>query len=556
MIGIIPKNDPKQALRIRRFLFAFASYLLIGILVSYFYQSGILRLSFYPFLMLIASILSTNIILYTVLRSGLNKTYKDPSLTMLQIVVAISWLMVVTYFTNEARGVILTIYMVIFIFGIFKLQVRQFLIAAAYAIISYAVALLLLFVQHPSATDYRIEIIHWIVLATVLPWFSIIGGYISQLQKKIDLANKELEDSILRYQELYENMLDIVILVDQKGFIQMANPCFYKIAGFTRDQHGNIDSREFMHKDDWSRIRHHMAKKFARKEDVKDLQFRVILKDGKRADVECNAKCIKKDGRIIAFQMVLRDITERKRLERKLIDSYQTLQNARAATIMGLAKLAEYRDHNTGTHLERIREYSKIIATALSKTEKYKDYITNDYIEDIYISSILHDIGKVGIPDAILLKPHRLTHQEFEIVKRHTSLGGDALKAAEEQIEGQSFLSLGKEISYHHHERWNGSGYPKGLEGDSIPLSARLVALADVYDALTSDRIYKRAYTHKKAKEILTQERGKHFDPDVFDAFLLYEHEFDKIRKALRKRGEVVSDTDTIIRLDERRSRN
>jgi response regulator RpfG family c-di-GMP phosphodiesterase len=183
------------------------------------------------------------------------------------------------------------------------------------------------------------------------------------------------------------------------------------------------------------------------------------------------------------------------------------VQSARNATILGLAKLAEYRDADTGAHLERIREYSKIIAQDLAMKPRYTGYVTSDYIDDIYNSSILHDIGKVGIPDSILLKPGRLTKDEFEVVKRHSALGGDALRAVETKLEGQSFLSLGKEIAYYHHEKWDGTGYPRGLKGDEIPLSARIVALADVYDALTSKRVYKEAYSHQEAMEIITKDR-------------------------------------------------
>ncbi len=215
---------------------------------------------------------------------------------------------------------------------------------------------------------------------------------------------------------------------------------------------------------------------------------------------------------------------------KKLLESYKRVRNAKAVIVMGLAKLAEYRDQDTGEHLERIQEYTRIISFALSKKEKYKKYITPEYIDDLYLSSILHDIGKVGIPDAILLKPGKLSSKEFEIVKQHSQLGGDALKAAEAQISGKSFLTLGKEISYHHHERWDGTGYPSNLKGEDIPLSARLVSLADAYDAITSDRVYKRAYTHEKAKEILTRERCKQFDPDIVDAFLSNEKEFKRIK--------------------------
>lgn len=145
----------------------------------------------------------------------------------------------------------------------------------------------------------------------------------------------------------------------------------------------------------------------------------------------------------------------------------------------------------------------------------------------------------MGIPDSILLKPGKLTAEEFDVVKRHSALGGDALKAVETKIEGQSFLSLGKEIAYYHHEKWDGTGYPKGLQAEQIPLSARIVALADVYDALTSKRVYKEAFSHDKAIAIIAEDRGRHFDPDVVDAFLALEDDFRSIREVMFKDVEV-----------------
>lgn len=224
-------------------------------------------------------------------------------------------------------------------------------------------------------------------------------------------------------------------------------------------------------------------------------------------------------------------INQRKKAEQDLLDSYHKLQNARMTTILGLAKLAEYRDEGTGTHLERIREYAKIIARELARRPKYENIITAEYIDDIYQSSILHDIGKVGVPDAVLLKPGKLTDEEFDVIKRHTILGGDAIKAIECQIEGKSFLQMGKDIAYSHHEKWDGSGYPAGLKNEAIPLAARIVSLADVYDALTTDRFYKPAYSHEKSRQIIIDLKATHFDPEIVDVFLQLEDDFNRIRE-------------------------
>ncbi len=232
------------------------------------------------------------------------------------------------------------------------------------------------------------------------------------------------------------------------------------------------------------------------------------------------------------------EIRERVKLEKDLHLSYQKNSKTRTAIIMGLAKLAEYRDTDTGSHLERIQEYNSILAGKLKEHPSYIGYISKEYIEDLHLSSILHDIGKVGIPDAILQKPGKLTSKEFEIMKKHSTIGGDSIKTVELKTEVQSFLTLGKEIAFMHHERWDGKGYPTGIEGNAIPLSARLTALVDVYDALTSKRCYKDAFSHEKAVSIIIESKGSQFDPDIVDAFIQVQNQFDLIRRTLQDKDE------------------
>lgn len=217
----------------------------------------------------------------------------------------------------------------------------------------------------------------------------------------------------------------------------------------------------------------------------------------------------------------------------QLAESNQSFEEARAATILGLAKLAEYRDNETGSHIERMREYVRILALELSNHPKYQSYITNNYINDLYESSILHDIGKVAVPDKILRKPGKLTILEYEVIKTHTILGGDALKEVEAKVSGQSFLTIATEIAYYHHERWDGKGYPHGLEGTDIPLSARITALADFFDAVTTKRVYKPAFSLEQTKALIIEGRGCQFDPDVVDAFLLRINDFTEIKKRI-----------------------
>ena len=364
---------------------------------------------------------------------------------------------------------------------------------------------------------------------------SQLAYYARNLESEVDNRAKALEESELRYRELYENIIDMVLLIDHRGRILKANPRCNEILGTLGwDTGGHVNFQSFVYPADEPKVESQLGTCFQMGEDLEGFQFRIVDHEGKVLDVECNARSIDKGSRKAGLQMVIRDISDRKRLETELMISYDSLRQTRVATIMGLAKLAEFRDKGTGKHLERIREYTRILAKELARKPDYQNYITSQYLEDISLSAILHDIGKVGIPDAILLKPGKLSDTEFETVKNHCSLGGDVLKTAESQVKGKSFLTIGKVIAYHHHEKWDGTGYPEGLAGDSIPLSTRLVALADVYDALTSQRSYKEPYSHEKAREIIMSERGRHFDPDVIDAFLAHEQAFKEIRQRLQ----------------------
>jgi putative two-component system response regulator len=201
----------------------------------------------------------------------------------------------------------------------------------------------------------------------------------------------------------------------------------------------------------------------------------------------------------------------------------------RDMTIFAMARLAESRDPETGAHLERVRNYARILAEDLGQLPEFKGTIDAAYIHLIYLTSPLHDIGKVAIPDHVLLKPGRLDGGEFEIMKTHTTLGAQTLSAAIREFPEARFLRMAQQIALTHHEKFDGNGYPDGLRGHDIPLCGRITAIADVYDALTSQRVYKTATTHEVARSIIVKDRGTHFDPSVVDAFLRCEGEFKKI---------------------------
>lgn len=206
---------------------------------------------------------------------------------------------------------------------------------------------------------------------------------------------------------------------------------------------------------------------------------------------------------------------------------------SRDVTIFALAKLAESRDPETGAHLDRIREYCRVLCEHLVKHGPYVGQVDGDYVRLVYLTSPLHDIGKVGIPDHVLLKPGKLTPEEFGIMMEHTLIGGQTLDAALQNRPDVEYLRMARDIALSHHEKFDGSGYPHRLRGQEIPLCGRIVALADVYDALTTKRIYKDAFPHAEARSIIVEGSGKHFDPAIVDAFLANEDKFMTIRQRL-----------------------
>jgi putative two-component system response regulator len=213
-------------------------------------------------------------------------------------------------------------------------------------------------------------------------------------------------------------------------------------------------------------------------------------------------------------------------LEQEIARRMQEINLTQDATILTVASLAETRDNETGNHILRTQGYVKALAAKLQGHPRFSAYLSDATIELLYKSAPLHDIGKVGIPDRILLKPGKLDFDEFEIMKTHTTLGRDAIESAESRLGHKvPFLHFAKEIAHSHQEKWDGSGYPEGLQGDAIPVSARLMAVADVYDALISRRVYKPAFPHEKAIAIILEGRGKHFDPDMVDAFVAIQDE-------------------------------
>ncbi|MFH0824522.1 MAG: HD domain-containing phosphohydrolase [Pseudomonadota bacterium] len=266
-----------------------------------------------------------------------------------------------------------------------------------------------------------------------------------------------------------------------------------------------------------------------------------IESDDKHGDfpLEATALCLG-ERKLLIVRLLGRDFLRRRemvqtarerlllqrRLEQLVKERTRALSLTQEVTIQTLAALAETRDSKTGGHIKRTQMYVKLLAEHLQAHPKFNAYLSDESVELLCKSAPLHDIGKVGAPDRILLKPGLLTPDEFEEMKKHVTIGRDALAAAEEKLGGDSFLRIAAEMAYTHHERWDGTGYPRGLKGEEIPVTGRLMAVADVYDALIDERVYKSRFPHEDATAVIAELKGTHFDPDVVDAFLELQEEF------------------------------
>ncbi len=233
-----------------------------------------------------------------------------------------------------------------------------------------------------------------------------------------------------------------------------------------------------------------------------------------------------------AFKKMTVDTVAREQNIRKQSETISRMQNG---LIVILADMVENRDNDTGNHIKRTASYVKLIMEGLKKRGYYLDQLTDTFVSDVIQSAPLHDLGKIGISDTILNKPGKLTPEEFEIMKQHTVIGGDILERAISEIHGESYLREARNLAHYHHEKWAGGGYPEGLKGEDIPLSARIMAIADVFDAVSQKRVYKEAFTFEQSVDIIRKDSGTAFDPKCVEAFM---DSLDAIREVLESDGE------------------
>lgn len=337
------------------------------------------------------------------------------------------------------------------------------------------------------------------------------------------------------FQQLFANSLDGVVITDEDAVIAEVNPSYERLTGFTRTEllgqkasivkSGLTDPEVFRQM--WEALQGagHWTGEVINRRKSGEIWYSFLSIVALRGP----------GGGVIGYVGMARDVTAMHAASEALSAQLREIRATQKVTIATLARIAEFADPLLEGHLERIQAYSRILAEDLAQRGGWTEM--GALVEMVEQSCLLHDLGKAAIPSSILLKPGRLSPEEFALMQKHTVIGGELLGDADDELRAmlqvdESFLSMARDIALYHHERWDGTGYPHGLKGPAIPRAARLVALADVYDALTSRRVYKPPYSHEDARAIVIGAAGSQFDPDVVQAFLRQEQSFINVLKA------------------------
>jgi len=338
------------------------------------------------------------------------------------------------------------------------------------------------------------------------------------------------------YQALYEAIADGVILVNPQGGLLQANSAYLRYFSERQAQPG-ASIFDVVDPKDLATMRTALTELVAEGTPLAHLQLTLVTSQGRPMKTEISGALLRRGELLLGAQLVIRDISVRNQLEMQLLTSLRKVKQTENAAILALAKLSEYRDITPGHHLERIREYCKTLAVELARRPGFAATATPAYIQNLYQGAILHDIGKVAVADDILARSGPLSVLEEEALRNHTLSGGDVIKAMELEAKGRGFLSLAKNIAYFHHERWDGRGYPYGLQGSEIPLEARIMALADAYEEWTAAIAPEKRLAHHQAMDAIVRSAGHQFDPVIVDAFVVLQEEFDRIRCELAEPG-------------------
>lgn len=367
----------------------------------------------------------------------------------------------------------------------------------------------------------------------------------SSIAKRLEQLNHEL----LQSREMLAEAQEIALLgrwdLDPDTDVMVWSKSMYTILEIDSSIPASTDLFfSFVHPDDMEHVRA-MLRKMLTTQEPWTTRYRLRMRSGMTKWIHLRFYCkVDSKGAPCHLYGTIQDVTEMKTVEDELEkhsrhlehlveEKVREISSSQLATIYALIKLSESRDDDTGEHIERTASFCRLLAQKLQEVPPYAQEVTDAFIDTIYKASPLHDIGKVGIPDSILLKPGKLTDEEFAIMKTHVLIGYDTLAQVGQQYAGNEFLKMGMEIALNHHEKWNGSGYTRGLAGNDIPLSARIMALADVYDALRSKRVYKEAYSHEVSMGIILSGRGSHFDPTLVDIFYKHEDEFRTLYESI-----------------------
>lgn len=354
-----------------------------------------------------------------------------------------------------------------------------------------------------------------------------------QLEEEVRQRSAEQMVSEKRYQLLFEAITDAVVLISPQGIVLQANQAYLRNFANGSPEGGSLSLYNVVKGPDRQLLQTQLIEPIAAGHAISGYQTTLLTTAQTLFAAEISGILLHRADKVIGLQLVIRDIGVRKQLEAALMASLDKVRHTENAAILALANLSEYRDINPGKHLERIREYCRLLAAELGRRAEFAVVITPIYIQNLYQGAILHDIGKVAIADEILFKKTALTMLEHEVLRNHTLTGGDVIKAMEEEARGSVFLSLAKNIAYFHHERWDGQGYPYGLQGMEIPLEARIMTLADTYEELTASLELAVRLPHQQAMEHIVRSSGQQFDPIVVEAFVARQDDFDRIRMQL-----------------------
>jgi PAS domain S-box-containing protein len=349
------------------------------------------------------------------------------------------------------------------------------------------------------------------------------------LEQEVKRRTAEQKSSELRYRILYEAIADYVILIAPEGAVLQANNS-YLLRFYGGRAPLSASFFDVVQPFDRPRVAHELLRRLDQGALIADWRL-TLQAPGQLVEVEISGAQLTRSEKKLGLQLVIRDIGIRQELERNLHGSLNKIRQTENAAILALAKLSEYRDVNPGNHLERIREYCRILAADLAEQPAYAPLVTPAWVQNLYQGVILHDIGKVAIPDHILTKTGSLTAEEETLQRQHTIRGGDVIKAMQQEVKDSGFLSLAQNVAYFHHERWDGQGYPDGLHGEQIPLEARVMAVADAYEEWTAALDPNRRLPHLQAVQHIVDETGQRFDPALVEAFMRQQDAFNRVRQ-------------------------